>query len=41
MLTMVLHFMMGLVADPSYIKIKGLETRNVSIGVYANFNNFS
>ena len=27
-------------SDPSYIMIKGLETRNVYSGVYANFNNF-
>ena len=30
----------GTGSDPSYIKIKGLETRNVGVGVYANFNNF-
>ena len=36
---MVLPFLMGVVSDPSYVKIKGLETRNVEIGVYANFNN--
>ena len=27
-------------SDPSYIIVKGIETRNVYSGVYANFNNF-